>query len=227
MICGKDIRNRLLPACSLLKLSSKFHYMNRRKFIISSSITAVSLATAGFIIKKTDGSFAGDCETTNDILGPKYRPNAPVRSDLSFPGMNGTRLIIKGKIFTQDCKTVLPGTMIELWHCDINGNYDDDSEKYLYRAKWITGINGDYSFRTIVPGSYLNGSLYRPAHYHFRVTAKGHKELISQVYFKDDPHIARDPWASAPNAKERILEIVNKTPREEAHVLFNIFLDKI
>lgn len=201
--------------------------MNRRKFIINSSLTAISLATAGFIIKKNDGSFTGDCETTDDILGPKYRPNAPIRSDLRFKGIEGTQLMVKGKVFTEDCKTVIPAATIEFWHCDINGIYDDDSDKYLYRAKWVAGNNGDYSFRTIVPGRYLNGNLIRPAHYHFRVTAKGHKELISQVYFKGDPHIAKDRWASQTKAKERILQIVPKTSKEEAHVLFNIYMDKI
>ncbi len=200
--------------------------MNRKEFIIGSSLTAISVITAGFIIRKADGTFAGDCETTNDILGPKYRPGAPVRSDLTFKGLAGERLIVKGSVFTADCKTVIPQATVECWHCDTRGDYDDDSDKFLHRAKWITDPGGTYLFTTIIPGRYLNGNLLRPSHYHFRVTAKGHKELISQIYFEGDPHIAKDPWASHPKAKERILAIVPKTNREEAHVLFNIYLDK-
>lgn len=201
--------------------------MDRRKFIINSSITAVSLATTGFIIQKKNGSYIGDCETTNDILGPKYRANAPIRSDLTFKGMKGTRLNIKGKVYSGDCSTILQQAVIEFWHCDNKGTYDDITDKYLYRAKWVTGSAGDYAFQTIVPGAYLNGSQFRPAHFHFRVTARDHKELISQVYFKGDPYILADPWASQTKARERILETIPKSGNEEAHVVFNIYLDVI
>ena len=200
--------------------------MNRKQFIISSSLTAISVLTFGSIIRKKNGSFVGDCETTADILGPKYRSGAPVRSELVFDGLEGTRVTIKGKVFTEDCTTVLKDATIEFWHCNTKGDYDDTSDKFLHRAKWITDEKGEYSFHTIVPGKYLNGSQYRPSHFHFRVTAKDHKELISQVYFKGDPHIEKDPWASKEKAKERILQIVPKTDKEDASIIFNIHLDK-
>jgi catechol 1,2-dioxygenase len=50
--------------------------MDRKKFIISASWTAFGLSTFGSIVKKPNGTFEGDCETTNDILGPFYRPEA-------------------------------------------------------------------------------------------------------------------------------------------------------
>ena len=200
--------------------------MNRRNFIISSSLTAISLTTFGSIIKQSNGTFIGDCDTTDDILGPKYRPGAPVRSNLLFSGLEGTQVNIKGKVFTDDCKTAIAGASVELWHCNDKGDYDDTSDKFLHRATWITDKNGDYSFLTIVPGKYLNGNLYRPAHFHFRVKATNHKELISQVYFQGDPYIKTDRWASSQKAKERILEIKPKTNQAEASILFNIHLQK-
>ena len=69
--------------------------MNRKKFIISSSLTAVSLTTFGSIIKDFNGAFTGDCDTTNDILGPFYRPDAPIRSDLTYEGLVGNRLTVQ------------------------------------------------------------------------------------------------------------------------------------
>ena len=35
----------------------------------------------------------------------------------------------------------------------------------------------------------------RPAHIHFRVSESLHIPLTTQLYFKDDPYIAKDPWA--------------------------------
>ena len=71
--------------------------MDRKKFILSTSLTAFSMTTFGSIIKKANGNFIGDCDTTNDILGPFYRPGAPFRSDLTYNGLEGNRILLKGK----------------------------------------------------------------------------------------------------------------------------------
>ena len=70
----------------------------------------------------------------------------------------------------------------------------------------LTDQQGNYEFETIMPGRYpvppnLPGlekyaGLTRPAHVHFRVSESLHIPLTTQLYFKDDPHIAKDPWAS-------------------------------
>ncbi len=181
--------------------------MDRKKFIISSAMTAFSLSTFGSIIKKENGSFVGDCETTNDILGPFYRSDAPIRSDLTFKGLSGSRILIKGRVFKSDCVTPLKGALVEIWQCNSDGEYDNESNEFRLRGRWYTNENGEYAFRTIIPGKYLNGELYRPSHIHYRVTEAHSKELISQIYFKGDPHITKDPWASQEKAKLRILAI--------------------
>ncbi len=78
-------------------------------------------------------------------------------------------------------------------------------------------------FATIIPGRYLNGSTYRPSHIHFRITAPGHTELVSQVYFAEDPFIDDDPWASDPAAEERILMITKNEDNVDT-VNFDIHL---
>ena len=35
----------------------------------------------------------------------------------------------------------------------------------------------------------------RPAHIHFRVMESVHVPVTTQLYFKGDPFIAKDPWA--------------------------------
>ena len=70
--------------------------MDRYKFIISSTFAAFSFTTFGSIIKNTNGTFIGDCDITNDILGPFYRANAPVRTDLTYEGLLGNRIQIIG-----------------------------------------------------------------------------------------------------------------------------------
>lgn len=198
--------------------------MDRKKFLITSTLTALGLSTFGSIIKGDDGSFKGDCETTNDILGPFYRPDAPIRSNLITEGLPGTRITLNGTVFQPDCTTPMQNAMVEIWHCNAHGDYDNDSDAFHQRARLITDATGTYSFETIIPGKYLNGELYRPAHIHYRVTEQNSKELISQIYFKGDPNIANDPWASKKKAELRVLEISPEDIWGNLAVNFDIYL---
>lgn len=199
--------------------------MDRKAFLASSALTAISLSTFGSIVQGLNGKFTGDCETTNDILGPFYRANAPVRSDLTYKGLQGNRITIKGRVFKSDCITPLSNAMVEIWHCNTEGEYDNDSDDFRQRASRKTNEKGEYSFKTIVPGKYLNGELYRPSHIHYRVTEKSSKELISQIYFKGDPHIVKDPWASKSTAKLRILPMLPEDTEGGLTVYFDIYLN--
>jgi catechol 1,2-dioxygenase len=198
--------------------------MERKLFLRSVTLMAFSMSTLGKALRAKDGNFKGDCETTNDILGPFYRENSPERSDLTFEDLVGSEIQLKGVVYKADCTTPIKDVQIEIWHCNTQGEYDNDSDKYNHRGMQKTDEKGEYSFKTIMPGKYLNGKLYRPAHIHFRVTHKEHNELISQLYFKNDPHIDLDPWASQKQSKDRILPIFPDGTNGDITVVFNIYL---
>lgn len=205
------------------QILSLFKIMDRKKFLITAGLAAFSLSAFGSIAKKGD-RFEGDCDTTNDILGPFYRPEAPTRADLTFEGLEGVPIMLKGKVYKSDCVTPLQNALVEIWHCDTKGEYDNKSSKFRHRAKWVTNVEGEYAFKTILPGKYLNGRLYRPAHIHYRVTEKNSQELISQIYFEGDPHIEEDPWATQKKAIHRILPIVLEDTKGNLVVNFDIYL---
>jgi len=138
--------------------------------------------------------------------------------------LEGTVITLKGRVFGGNCETPLKNAMVEIWHCNTKGEYDNDSDDFHQRGKVFSDEKGDYSFKTILPGKYLNGEKYRPAHIHFRVTAKDSEELISQLYFHGDPHITNDPWASKPKAERRILPISLEDTKGNLAVVFDIFL---
>ncbi|MBS3915878.1 MAG: twin-arginine translocation pathway signal protein [Bacteroidetes bacterium] len=197
--------------------------MDRKIFIRQSLLAAFSVSTVGSVLR-AGNNFTGDCETTNDILGPFYRENAPERSDLTFAGLEGNEITIKGKVYGKDCVTAVKGAVIEIWHCNTKGEYDNNTSDFKHRGTQKTNEKGEYSFKTILPGKYLNGALYRPSHIHFRITATGKKELISQIYFSGDPHIDKDPWASNKSAKERTLQIFPEDTNGNLVVEFPIYL---
>jgi catechol 1,2-dioxygenase len=180
--------------------------MQRRAFIKNTTLCAVAVSAYGFV--RFDGNhYVGDCETTTDILGPFYRPNSPLRSNLVLKGEGGTLIELSGIILHNDCKTPYSKAKIELWHCDAKGVYDNSSAAYRYRGTIYSDENGRYAFNTILPVPYdAGGGHVRPAHFHLMITAKGYQPLVTQLYFSGDANISKDLYASSAIAKKRILD---------------------
>jgi catechol 1,2-dioxygenase len=197
--------------------------MKRRKFLHNSSLFALSIGVFGKI--KWDGEkYVGTDPTTTDILGPFYRPGAPLKTDLVQAGTKGEILHFNGTVFGKDGKTPVSGALVEIWHCNEDGAYDNTSDNYVYRASQKTGTNGKYNFKTILPVPYaVSSALTRPAHIHMRVSANGVQDLITQVYFKGDKHLQEDESASHADAINRILDITANN-KQERIVKFDIYL---
>lgn len=197
--------------------------MNRRKFI-AFTLTAGAGICGGCLFGCTIQAAASNCgATTPDILGPYFRPNAPTRSDLTFQGVQGTRLSVFGTVYSSDCSTPLPGAKLDVWHCGADGQYDNTTAAYLYRGAFSADKSGAYDLRTILPGRYLNGDSYRPAHIHFLVSAPGFERLVTQLYFVGDPYLESDPFSSKFEARSRILPVSEQADGSKK-VQFNIVL---
>lgn len=155
-----------------------------------------------------------NCRPTEaEIIGPFYRFGAPFRSRLAEANEPGERLVLTGTVLSGDCRTPLPGALIELWQADHAGVYDTSKPgnftevtSFHLRGMLYANERGQYEVETIMPGRYpvppnLPGlekyaGLTRPAHIHFRVLESLHVPVTTQVYFKGDPFIANDPFAS-------------------------------
>ncbi len=201
--------------------------MERRSFLKNTALCAVAVSAHGFISFNGE-HFEGDCETTTDILGPFYRPDAPVRTDMRMLNGVGQKVVLSGQVKHKDCKTPLKNACVELWHCDAKGVYDNESADFKYRAKAYCDEQGNYSFKTIFPVPYEVGSGdFRPAHFHLMISAEGYQAMITQLYFTGDKYIAKDGAASLPAAKRRILDLKDGASGEKT-VKFNVtMLEKL
>jgi len=201
--------------------------MERRSFIRNSALCAFAVSANGFI-QFNGTNYEGDCGTTTDILGPFYRPGAPLRTDLRIANAAGQKIVLSGQVKHKDCKTPLKNACVEVWHCDASGVYDNESADFKYRAKTYCDENGNYSFKTIMPVPYDTGDGgTRPAHYHMMISAEGYQAMITQLYFTGDKYIPKDGAASLPAAKKRILNIKDISGGEKS-VSFNVtMLEKI
>ncbi|MEC7946912.1 MAG: hypothetical protein VX265_05045 [Myxococcota bacterium] len=138
--------------------------------------------TGGMTGGGTGGS--GSCEATaSDVEGPYYTADAPEVVALAEPGEPGTRIRIEGLLVdAADCESALPGFVVDLWHADDGGVYDNVG--YKLRGRVTAADDGSFAFETILPGRYDT----RPVrHIHFKVwSADGAEVLTSQIYFEGD-----------------------------------------
>ena len=202
---------------------SKLFSMQRRKFIYNSSMVVLSISVFGKI-RWNGTSFVGTDPTTADILGPYYRPGAPIRTDLLQPGDKGDIIRFTGTIFGKDGKTPEKNALMEIWHCNKKGLYDNTSDDYIYRASWKTGADGKYDFRTIMPVPYKVTETYtRPAHIHMRISGTTDQDLVTQIYFKGDKYLPGDPSSADPKSINRILD-VSTNAKNEKIVKFDVVL---
>ena len=179
----------------------------RRQFLKNATLSSLSLSMIPGIVgasalsnqNVTGAEGIKMCDrTTQDRYGqgPFYTPNPPTLFDnqLANESEKGTRIIITGRVYDLSCEKVIPNTEVDIWHADDDGRYDNSG--YNLRGKVYSNEQGYYTFETIKPGFYLNGSQFRPSHIHFRITPPGFDTLITQLYFEGDPYISNDGAAS-------------------------------
>ena len=151
----------------------------------------------------TTGADDSVCEpTASDIEGPFYRPGIPIGGNLDVHGDAGIPLVLSGRVLDGTCEPVA-NAVVEIWHAtpvapdgqpgDVQAHYDD-TDAYRYYGQIATDTDGRYTFTTLKPGWYLNGSAYRPAHVHVKVWVENQERLTTQLYFAGDPFNASDPW---------------------------------
>jgi len=149
--------------------------------------------------------------TPQDSEGPYYIANVPFRDNLA-PEVTTQKLVISGKILYQDCVTPLAYAILDIWHADENGDYQDE----LFRGKVKADRQGNYKFTTILPSPYGSGAASRPRHIHYKVFKEEEELLTSQMYF--------DSELVAEVGQTRIVEL---TQTEESLVgEFNIFVNE-
>jgi catechol 1,2-dioxygenase len=140
--------------------------------------------------------------TEDNILGPYYRPGAPFRAKVTPPLEPGTVLVISGRVWGFDTKKPLAGAVLDVWQANAKGRYDNDDpaappakDVFVNRARLIADETGYYEYETIHPGAYKIGpEAWRPCHIHYLVRHRGYEQLVTQLYFKGDPHNKTDEF---------------------------------
>jgi protocatechuate 3,4-dioxygenase beta subunit len=187
----------------------------------------ISLSGKQVLAAWEKGESAAMKPTATEQLGPFYKKGAPNLATLRRPGDAGFPLRVTGQVLDTRGNRVADAT-VDVWQTNAAGAYD--LAGYRYRAKLGTGTTSQYQVETVMPGRY---DLRPVQHIHYRVTAPGHKTLITQVYFATDPIFEGDPAKTF--AKSKLvdnLELVRPVTLQQqaggvlATITFDIVLER-
>jgi len=134
------------------------------------------------------------------------------RADLA-EGNTGERVAIQGRVIDGDGQPV-PDAILEIWQADAAGRYHHPEQagaphgatSFFGFGRIPTDEHGRFSFTTIKPGPVhsLDGRPQAP-HLQISVFMRGLlKQLVTRIYFPDEPLNASDP----------VLQIVPESRRE-------------
>ncbi len=131
--------------------------------------------------------------TPQQMEGPYYPVEKPSDRDNDLVALTGASgqpsgevLVINGVVYDANGNP-LEGVVVEIWQADPSGAYDHPNDpstggrdlNFQFYGESRTGVDGVYSFRTLLPGLYGN----RPRHIHVKVRMDGTELLTTQFYF--------------------------------------------
>lgn len=212
--------------------------MHRRNWLRTLLGLAAGSTTAGIPLSEEPKP---SCLPTPILeLGPyptmKYRTQSDHDIDLTrMVGQTGVAtgqvIVVAGKITDATC-TPLAGAVVEIWSANHYGRYRhefDHSERQVDPnfqgwGQAITNANGDYRFKTILPGLY--GS--RARHIHFKVSKRGYHERVTQLFFEGEERNKTDGILNYLTHEEQ-LQIIRPLVTNSATptVSFPITLDEV
>ncbi|MBX6426576.1 MAG: protocatechuate 3,4-dioxygenase subunit alpha [Variibacter sp.] len=145
-----------------------------------------------------------------------------VTNDLVTPDVAGERIRIEGRVLDGDLKPV-PDALIEIWQADATGRYAAPADSRARPNTAFKGFGraptddeGRYGFHTIKPGPVPgpNGTMQAP-HILVNLFARGLlKQMVTRIYFSDEPANATDPILALVPEDRRATLIAQRSERD-------------
>lgn len=189
-------------AIDFLYAAGKISDERRNEFILLSDVLGMSSLVD--LLNTPPGA------TESSELGPFHSTGSPelaVGADL-IKGNPGDRVLVRGRVLDTAGRPIA-GAMLDFWQAAANGLYPaQDKSQHPENLRFCMKTDGEgrYAFTTIKPAAYTVpydgpvGSLlraggrdaWRPAHFHFIVTASGYLPVVTELFSADDPYVERD-----------------------------------
>lgn len=139
------------------------------------------------------------------VEGPYHLDDAPLLTSRPYvlpmrADEPGEPMVFTARVVGLD-GAPLPGALIDMWQAGNDGTYSGfvgDAPRTNLRGRLHADEHGEFAVRTIRPAPYqipnsgptgefldmIGRHSWRPAHFHFIITAEGHDPLTTQLYFR-------------------------------------------
>lgn len=197
---------------------------NRRNFLKLGTGAAGAALLAGSASKAL-GAVCG--LTPPQTPGPFYPGEKAflTENDLTvvpgrFVRAKGQVVYVKGKVVDTACQPIVNAN-VEIWQACESGKYNNPRDpnpapldpNFRYWAETFTNNQGEYWFKTIIPGAYpADRTWTRPPHIHYKISCLGYRDLVTQMYFGGNALNDSDLILQQIAASERDSVIVDFTP---------------
>jgi hydroxyquinol 1,2-dioxygenase len=185
-----------------LTRASRFTDLNRNEFVLLSDV--LGLSSLVDLLNSLPGA------TEGSVLGPfhaEMSPMAQVGANL-IKDNDGDPVLLQGRVLDLQGNPI-PCAMIDFWQTAANGLYptqDPNQHPENLRCRMRTCDDGKYAMGVIRPSHYkvpYDGPVgdllraggrhaWRPAHFHFIVSAPGFRSVVTELFDKDDSYIEMD-----------------------------------
>ncbi len=189
-------------AIGFLYAAGRISNENRNEFMLASDVMGLSALVD--LLNQPPGA------TEGSELGPFYAegsPLLPVGADL-IKGNEGERVLVRGRVLDTAGRPIA-GALLDSWQAAANGLYPEQDRRqdpHNLRFRMKTDGEGRYAFTTIKPAPYTvpydgpvgdllragGRDAWRPAHFHFIVSADGHVPVVTELFSEGDPYVERD-----------------------------------
>ena len=160
--------------------------------------------------------------TTSQTIGPYLRIGLEWMQieELAPRGVAGERVTIRGRVIDADGRPVNDAA-VEIWQANSHGRYaspEDRQDRPLDAAfrgygRSLTDEDGSFRFSTIKPGRVPGpGNSIQAPHLNVVIFMRGLlKQLMTRMYFPDDPANGSDPVLALVPAERRSSLIARKS----------------
>lgn len=199
------------------------------------------------------GPFFPDDGDEVEAIRENPDPNLPISQandqDLTFVKgrkgkAQGQMIYLNGQVLNAKTGQPIRNAMLIMWSASASGRYNHKGdagtysfphpktgeiihrihdEHFQYWGKAVTNEQGDYWFKTIVPGFYpidLQAGLYRPSHLHFKIIHSELPPFVTQLYFRGD-RIPNNELNQELLPKDVVILDAGLTPQEQERVIVN------
>ena len=171
--------------------------------------------------------------TPSQTVGPYLRIGftALALDTIAAPREPGEHLTIEGRVVDGDRKPVTDA-VIEIWQAGADGRYPSAADAMAATGRFrgfgriMTDAEGAFRLTTIKPGAVPgpNGTMQAP-HLVVTIFMRGLlKQLLTRLYFPDDPANAADPILRIVPTERRATMIATRSPQADKALRWDVVL---